>query len=300
MQHPQHLVMDRRRLQSRLDDVIRDNRVTIAITFPLVGVVLLIAGTEELIPETLAFHPALLVAAATIMALPLIGGLLPLIDRRAAVGLGILACFTWVIELTGVTTGQPYGVFEYTAALGPMLLDHIPLALPVFYFPILLNSYLLVILLFGDRVRSFGLRWLATLAVVITMDLILDPGAVALGFWAWDDPTALELGVLSTTVPSYYQVPVHNYFGWLVSGSVAVTLLTLAFDHEGIVDRLDECEYFLDDLISFCLFWGLVNAYFGNLAPFALAVTVLGALFRSDRFDFAGLPLGGRQQHVEK
>lgn len=286
--------MDRGRVERRLDALIYDNRVTIAITFPLVGVVLLIAGTEGTIPRNLAFHPALLVAATTIMALPLIGGLLPLIDRRAAIGLAVLACFTWGIELTGVTTGQPYGVFEYTTRLGPMLLDHIPLALPVFYFPILLNSYLLVVLLLGGRATSLWVRWPATLAVVITMDLILDPGAVALGFWAWDDPTALELGALSTTLPAYYDVPVHNYLGWLVSGSVAVTLLTLSFDHEGIVDRLDDCAYFLDDLISFCLFWGLVNAYFGNVAPFVLSVAVLGALFWTDSFDFAGLPFGRR------
>lgn len=284
--------MDRRRVEARLDELIQDNRVTIAITFPLVGVALLVAGREGFVPGEIAFHPALLVTAAGIMALPLIGGLVPLIGRRELLGLAVLACFSWGIELTGVTTGQPYGVFEYTTELGPMLFGKIPVALPVFYFPILLNSYLLVVLVLGDRARSFLVRWIGMLVVVLTMDLVLDPGAVALGFWAWDDPTAFELGGVSGSIPDYYSVPLHNYLGWVLSGSVAVSLLAVAFDYDAIDDRLEDCEYFLDDLISFGVFWGLVNAYFGNVVPFLLAAALLGSLFYTDRFDFAGLPFG--------
>ena len=267
---------DRRHLERRLDTLIYDNRVTIAITFPLVGVALMISGQEGLIPEWLAFNPYLMVVAVTVMALPLIGGLVPLIDRRLLAGLSVLVLFTWGIELTGVHTGYPYGEFQYERALGPMLLDSVPLFLPVFYFPILLNSYLLALLMLG-RDASVLERYLWTLTIVITMDLVLDPGAVALDFWGWFDGGR------------YYGVPVQNYVGWLVSGSVAVGLLTVALDHEAVFDRLEECEYFLDDLISFGIFWGLVNAYFLNLVPFALAVVLLGVLFRVEWFDFAGL-----------
>lgn len=267
---------DRRRIERRLDALIYDNRVTIAITFPLVGVALMVSGQEGLIPEWIAFNPYLMVIAVTVMALPLIGGLLPLLNRRLLAGLGILVLFTWAIELTGVHTGYPYGEFQYERALGPMLLDSVPLFLPVFYFPILLNSYLLTLLMLG-RESTVLQRYLCTLAVVITMDLVLDPGAVALDFWGWFD------GGL------YYDVPVQNYVGWLVSGSVAVAVLTAVLDHEAIFDRLQECEYFLDDLISFGIFWGLVNAYFFNLIPFALAFVLLGVLFRVEWFDFAGL-----------
>ena len=266
----------RRRFERRLDALIYDNRVTIAITFPLVGVALMIGGQEGLIPERIAFDPYLMVLAVTVMALPLIGGLAPLLDRRLLAGLGVLVVFTWGIELTGVHTGYPYGEFRYERALGPMLLGAVPLFLPVFYFPILLNSYLFTLLTLG-RDASLPARYFGTLAVVIAMDLVLDPGAVALGFWGWFDG-----GI-------YYDVPVQNYLGWLLSGSVAVGLLTVSLDHEAVFDRLEECEYFLDDLISFGIFWGLVNAYFLNLIPFALAAVLLAALFRIEWFDFAGL-----------
>lgn len=268
--------LDRRRLEARLDRLISDNRITIAITFPLVGVCLLLSGQVGLLPESLAFNPYLMVVAVTVMALPLIGGLAPLVDRRAAAGLGVLVLFTWAIELTGVHTGYPYGEFQYERALGPMLLDAIPLFLPIFYVPILLNSYLLALLILGRR-STVSSQFLLTLAVVIALDLVLDPGAVALEFWGWTDG-----GV-------YYDVPVQNYVGWLLSGTVAVFILTVALDRTAVVDRLEECGYFLDDLISFGIFWGLVNAFFLNLVPFALAMVLLATLFRVDWFDFAGL-----------
>ncbi|ARS91567.1 bisanhydrobacterioruberin hydratase [Natrarchaeobaculum aegyptiacum] len=276
--------IDRRRLEARLDRLIFDNRITIAITFPLVGVLLLVSGQVGLLPEWLAFNPYLMVAAVTVMALPLIGGLVPLVDRRVAAGLVVLVVFTWAIELTGVHTGYPYGEFQYERPLGPMLLDSIPLFLPVFYFPILLNSYLLATLFLGRR-SSLWHQYLLTLTIVITMDLVLDPGAVALEFWGWTDGG------------SYYDVPVQNYVGWLLSGSAAVFVLTVSLDHDAVVDRLEECDYFLDDLISFGIFWGLVNAYFLNLVPFAIAVVLLATLFRVDWFDFAGLGTGGPGRH---
>lgn len=262
----------RRRIESTLERVVEENRFTIAVTFPLIGVAMLIAGRQGLIPEALAMNPYLLIGANLVMISPLVAGLAPLVDRRALVGLGTLAFLTWGIEIVGVLTGLPYGEFSYGVELGPMLFDLVPLGLPVFYFPILLNGYLLALLVLGSGSipRRFGL----TLAFVLVLDLVLDPGAVALGFWAWDDPGA------------YYGVPVINYAGWLVSGSVATAVLQASFDHRAILERLDSCSFLLDDLVNFLVLWGLINAYFGNWVPFALAVGIVGVLIGSDGFDF--------------
>lgn len=262
----------RRQVESTLERVIEENRFTIAVTFPLVGVAMLIAGRQGLIPEALAMNPYLLIGANLVMISPLVAGLAPLVDRRALVGLGTLAFLTWGIEIVGVLTGLPYGEFSYGVELGPMLFDLVPLGLPVFYFPILLNSYLLALLVLGSGSipRRFGLA----LAFVLVLDLVLDPGAVALGFWAWDDPGA------------YYGVPAINYAGWLVSGSVATAVLQASFDHRAILERLDSCSFLLDDLVNFLVLWGLINAYFGNWVPFALAVGIIGVLIGSDGFDF--------------
>lgn len=277
--------MERQTIEQRLEAVVRNNRPTIALTFPLVGVVLLIGGHENVIPAWLAFNPYLIVLAASIMALPLIAGLAPLIDRRAALGLALLALFAWGIELVGVNTGFPYEDFSYQLHLGPMLFGDVPLALPVFYFPILIDGYLLAVLALGDVTDRISFRYPAVIGAVVGLDLILDPGAVALNFWGWTDPGA------------YYGIPAMNFVGWVLSGSVAVALLHASLDHDALVDRLGQCEFFLDDLINFVLFWGLVNLYFGQLGPALLAGAVLLGLFRAEWFDFAGL--SGRQA-VEK
>ncbi|QZA87427.1 carotenoid biosynthesis protein [Salinarchaeum sp. IM2453] len=295
--------MDRRQITARLEKLVRNNRFTIAISFPLIGVFLLVSGREGLIPEWLAFNPYLLVFAVTVMALPLIAGIAPIIDRKAAFGLFLLVLFTWAIELTGVTYHIPYGEFSYQRDLGPMLpgdlapffSGEIPWALPIFYFPILLNGYLLAVLMLGDRSDSLYIRYPVVVALVIMLDLILDPGAVSLNFWEWNHPTEL-LGWDDPGI--YYGVPVMNYLGWVVSGSIAVGLIHFSFDHEKIKTRLSECEFFLDDLINFAIFWGLVNLYFGNWAAFALTLVILTVLYRADWFDFAGI--GTSNQSVSR
>jgi putative membrane protein len=184
-----------------------------------------------------------------------------------------LTAYSYGIELYGVRTGWPYGEFTYGVDLGPMLLGEVPLGLPVFFFPLVLNSYLLVLLLLGRRAESALPRLLATLATVLLVDLVLDPGAVAIGFWEY------ELG-------QFYGVPWQNYQGWLLSGSIAVLLFDLGFDRAGLRRRLESCEFMLDDLVSFVLLWGGINLFYANWVPVGLAALLGGSLLWTDRFDF--------------
>lgn len=263
----------------RLDALVHSNRFTIAVVFPLVGTILLILGSEGYVPPELALNPFLLVAATFVMRLPLIAGLTPLITRRAAIALLTLASFTYAVELVGVRTGLPYGEFSYQLALGPMLFGEVPLALPLFYFPLLLNSYLLGLLLLGPRATTRLRRVIAGIAIVLVMDLVLDPAAVDLGFWAY-----AEGG-------SYYDVPLSNYLGWVFSATIAMSLIEVGFSASGIRERLAGCSFMLDDLVSFAILWGIINAYFGNWIPALLAVGFALVLVRLDRFDFAvGIP----------
>ena len=265
---------DRRVLEATLERLVAENRVTIAVIFPLVGVSLLVLDRAGLVPSALAMNPYLLVGANLVMVSPLVAVLVPLVDRRALLGLVAIAMFTWGIELVGVVTGYPYGTFSYQTELGPMLLGRVPLALPVFFVPILLNGYLLSILLLGSR-ASARRRFLLTLTFVLAMDLVLDPGAVALGFWAWDTPGR------------YYGVPAVNFAGWVLSGTVAIALVDRAFDPRRIEARLGRCPFAFDTLVTFLIFWGLVNLAFGNWVP---VVIVLGFAFTLVRAEWFGLP----------
>jgi putative membrane protein len=264
-------------IEARLERLVHENRFTIAVVFPATGAVLLVASAEGWLPAPLSFNPYLILLGTAVMRLPLIVGLLPLLDRRATIGLLVLTAYAYGIELVGVTTGWPYGEFTYLVELGPMLLGQIPLGLPVFFFPLVLNSYLLVLLLLGDAARSTPIRLGGTLSVVMLMDLVLDPGAVGLGFWQY----AAENG--------YYGVPYTNFAGWVLSGTISVWVFDRVLISDRLLERLRTCTFMLDDLVSFVILWGGINLYYGHAVP-ALIAALLGlGLVRTDRFDFAVL-----------
>jgi len=265
---------DRPAVERSLDDLVTEHRFTIAVVFPAVGAVTLLASAEGLLPPPLAFNPFFVLFGVLVMRLPLVAGALPLVGRRALAALVALTGYAYGIELLGVRTGWPYGEFSYGVDLGPMLFGEVPLALPVFFFPLVLNSYLLVLLLAGDRARSTALRLLATVATVLAVDLVLDPGAVAIGFWSYADGGPI------------YGVPLSNYAGWVLSATVAVACFDVAVPREGLLDRLDACPFMLDDLVSFVILWGTINAVYANWAAVALAGLLGAGLLFTDRFDF--------------
>lgn len=249
----------------RAERLVRDNRVTIAVVVPLVGALGLVAADASLVPARLAYSPLLLLAGTLVMRLPLLVAVGPLVDRRAAGVLLALAGFTYAVELVGVATGWPYGEFVYLRDLGPMLFGRVPLGLPLFFLPLVLDAFLLGLLLLGPLARRRPLRLGAALGLVLVVDLVLDPGAVAVGFWAYPGGGA------------YYGVPLSNYAGWLLTGAVAVIAVDRAFDPAALRARLARCEFALDDLASFAVFWGVVNAAAGNWLSAAIAVALLPA-----------------------
>ncbi len=266
--------MNREAFEREFDAFVTRNRFTIAVVFPLVGAVLLVASAQGLLPAVLAFNPYLVLAGVLVMRLPLVAGLFPLVDRRGAVLLLALAGYAYGVEFVGATTGLPYGEFAYEIPLGPMVFDTIPLGLPVFFMPLVLNAYLLCLLLLGRRARSALVRVPAVIGAVVAVDLVLDPAAVALGFWVYESG-------------SYYGVPWLNFAGWMLSATVATVLVDAAFDRPALLDRVRSCPFVLDDLVSFVLLWGAVNAFYRAWIPVAVAGVFAAGLLRLDRFDFA-------------
>lgn len=264
----------RRRIEARLDWLVAGNRFTIAVVFPLLGAVLLLASAEGVVGPPLRFNPYLILLGTLVMRLPLLAGIAPLLDRRATLGLGALVVYAFGIELFGVSTGWPYGEFEYAIELGPMIFGVVPVGLPVFFLPLVLNSYLLCLLLLGGAADRRAVRLAAVIATVLLVDFVLDPGAVAVGFWRY-----LDGGI-------YYGVPLSNYLGWVLSATVSVVLLDISFDRAALTKRLETCAFMLDDLVSFVVLWGAINAYFGNWIPVGVALVLTGGLLKTDRFDF--------------
>jgi putative membrane protein len=266
-------VQNRAAFEALLDRTVGDNRFTIAVVFPVVGAVLLLASAEGIVPDPLAFNPYLVLFGVAVMRLPLISGLAPLVDRRAGLALGALVAYSYAVEYIGATMGIPYGEFSYTVSLGPMLLGVIPVGLPVFFIPLVLNSYLLSVLLLGERSRNPLLRVPFVAAAVVAIDLVLDPGAVAIGFWTFGGG-------------AFYGVPLSNYAGWVLSAVVATVLIDIGFERTALRERVEACSYMLDDMVSFVVLWGVINAVYGAWIPVAIAGVFGGWLVHVDRFDF--------------
>jgi putative membrane protein len=265
---------DRASFEAALDYLVRNNRFTIAVVFPLIGAITLVASAAGVLPAILEFNPYLVLFGVFVMRLPLISGLLPLVDRRAAGAFGALFVYTYAIEFLGAKTGIPYGEFSYEISLGPMLFDTIPFALPLFFVPLVINSYLLCVLLLGGRADSLAIRVPIIAATVVAIDLVLDPAAVALGLWSFGEG-------------GFYGVPASNYAGWVLSAVVATGLIDVAIDRDALLTRVETCPYILDDMVSFVLLWGAITAFYQAWIPVAIAVCFAAALLRLDRFNFA-------------
>lgn len=78
-----------------------------------------------------------------------------------------------------------------------------------------------------------------------------------------------------------------------MSASVAAVIVERGFDPENLHTRLNECEFVLDSLVAFVVFWGIVNVYFGNLLPVVIACLFGSCLFSVDRVDFDVVPNHG-------
>lgn len=262
-----------------LDVVVGQHRATIAVVFPVVGAVLLVGSAYEVVPPGLAYHPALILVGVAVMRLPVVATVAPFLDRRSVVALLVVAVYSYLIEFVGVTTGVPYGRFEYLAGFGPVV-GGVPVALPVLFVPLVVNAVLLTHLL-AVRIGWVG-RVGAAVTVVVVVDLVLDPAAVAVGLWTFPGGG------------SYYGVPASNFVGWVLSAVVSVTVLEWGFDTARLRERVYGCRYALDDFVSFTVLWGLVNVVFGQWVPVALTVGLVGVLVWVNRFDVVGFESVGR------
>ena len=119
-------------------------------------------------------------------------------------------------EWAGTTYGIPFGKYEYTALLGPKLLDKVPWLIPVSWFFMGLASYGVVVRLQGTRLRSAIFRIVAGAVLLTSWDLSLDPAMSHLTpFWLWENPGW------------YYGMPELNLFGWFVTGLVIMAAFEL-------------------------------------------------------------------------
>lgn len=112
---------------------------------------------------------------------------------RTAGTLVIILIGGFVVEYIGVHTGLLFGSYEYGAALGPKI-GEVPLVIGVNWFCIVVASSAL---LYSLRI-NIALKAILAGALCTGMDFLIEPVAIKLDFWDWEN------GV----------IPIWNYVCW--------------------------------------------------------------------------------------
>jgi putative membrane protein len=162
-------------------------------------------------------------------------------------------------EAVGVRTGLPFGNYRYEGTLGPEVLDVplvVPLAWTMMAYPVLLAARRLT-RRFVPVVGGLGLT---------AWDVFLDPQMVGDGHWTWADPTP--------ALPGVEGIPLTNYAGWAVVGTLMMLVLTVALPRDSASESVPAAL-----LVWTWLGYVLGNVYwFGTTSVAVVGGVLLGAL----------------------
>ena len=140
--------------------------------------------------------------------------------RQGVLVLLALAIYAVVVEFIAVKTGLPYGKFQHFDKIGYRLFDTVPWTVPFAWTPLVLASYTLATR--RGKPRNIFHTLLFSALLLVAIDLLLDPGAVAQKFWLYSRDGVLGFWPLSLR---FYDVPLSNFMGWLLSGFGASWIL---------------------------------------------------------------------------
>ena len=119
------------------------------------------------------------------------------ISRPLFYSLPVLLGF--IIEVIGTQTGWPFGAYSYSDVLGPRLFET-PILIGVLWW-VLLRSFDDLV---GHRISN---HWWSSVFVgllMVMLDVLIEPVAIALNFWAWEAEA----------------VPFENYVAWFVLSTI--------------------------------------------------------------------------------
>lgn len=154
--------------------------------------------------------------------------------------------YALLFETIAIKTGLPYGNFDYGRLLGPHLFEAVPATVLVAWSPLVLGILPLL------KKAPYITTVCVGTGLMVLADTVLDPAAVHIGFWAWQQPGP------------YYGVPFINFVGWIISGGIAmaaVEALRRKYDWRSPPAIL---KY---NFMAIILFWVMVNLFSGQFVP---------------------------------
>ncbi|MBD3250895.1 carotenoid biosynthesis protein [Candidatus Uhrbacteria bacterium] len=135
--------------------------------------------------------------------------------QRGGLILLLLVTFAVIIEAIALTTGYPYGAFAYEQSATHILIAGVPILVPLSWVPLLLGSFSV-----SQHVKTIGYQYLLMITTLLTADLVIDPGAVALGQWGY------------VADGWWYHIPISNFLGWMVTGTIGFIIMKVTIRHK--------------------------------------------------------------------
>lgn len=169
--------------------------------------------------------------------------------------LAILSVYAMTIEYIGLTTGLPYGEFIYTGDMGYRINDILPITVGLSWAPLLIGSIAITYTLTKNKIY----RLIFPVFILVIFDLVLDPASVAIGMWKYAD------------TGMYYDVPMQNFIGWIISGSIGSIIGYWIFSKKEINNILSLSYSFLISII----FWTLVSVFKGLWVPAFIGMVMI-------------------------
>lgn len=206
--------------------------------------------------------------------------------RDAVLMWAMLGVYALLIETLAIFTGFPYGHFGYTELLGSKLFGVTPWTVFLAWTPLIVGAFAVAGQIVGNPLG----RLILTAVIATIFDLVLDPGAVRLGFWQYESGGW------------FYGVPWSNFGGWLVSGTIGAALIEVF-----VYLRRPLLPVPLQMASSAALsvsFWSAIAFFAAMWLPFMIGLIVLSGIvllwsrsgYRFDEMivlvDDAGMPTG--------
>ena len=188
--------------------------------------------------------------------------------RDAIILFAVIGILALTIETAAVLTGFPYGHFGYSDLLGYRLFGYVPWTVSLAWTPLVLAAYSIGARMFEKQLSAISFepsarirRVAITAMTLVVFDLVLDPGAVRLGFWQYEGGGF------------FYGVPLSNFMGWLITGAVAGMLLEAFFTI--LKPLLPVPVQLLSSAFFITAFWSAIAFFGGMYVPFAIGAGVL-------------------------
>lgn len=206
--------------------------------------------------------------AVVLFALPCYLGVVRSFGLRAGIQLiALMYVFALVLENLAIMTGFPYGTFVYGSFIGQTI-GYVPWTVGFAWTPILFGAVSLTRKYLGHT--SYIKVFFTTAVLMTTLDFVLDPGSVALGFWVWENTVG------------FYGIPWSNFVGWVLSSLVAAATVQFFLKAKRL-ERVSLSPLMHSSFIAILVFWTAV-CVFEQLWGAALIGCVLLVVMKTQLF----------------